>query len=192
MNTLHLIRKTFQDWQKKDNQNSKFCDSTKESNNTSHGDENKPVILKWVCKVHTPIMILLSVTSFTGSVSYRFYNQPKLAVGTISPTKIVAPRDADFVDSHTTEELRKKTRSGLLPMLKQDVSLTLKIQTRIDNKLEQIDNLRNLNKKLLLLIVIFYLPLTKNIFILYHHLNGKKFLSKLRHHHFFLLMNLYH
>ncbi|BAQ60015.1 membrane protein containing HD superfamily hydrolase domain [Geminocystis sp. NIES-3708] len=148
MNTLHLIRKTFQDWQKKDNQNSKFCDSTKESNNTSHGDENKPVILKWVCKVHTPIMILLSVTSFTGSVSYRFYNQPKLAVGTISPTKIVAPRDADFVDSHTTEELRKKTRSGLLPMLKQDVSLTLKIQTRIDNKLEQIDNLRNLNKKI--------------------------------------------
>lgn len=146
MNTLHLIRKTFQHWQKKDNPDDKYCDLPKNSKNVSHIDEHKPLILKWVCKIHTPIMIVLSVTSFTGLISYRFYNQPELAVGTISPTKIVAPSDGDFVDFYTTEELRRKTRSGLLPMLKQDVSLTLKVQSKIDNKLEQIENLLNLSK----------------------------------------------
>jgi hypothetical protein len=144
MNTLQLIRKTFQNWQNKDNQNSTPSDSSKQSNFSHHGGENKPSIFQWICKIHSPAMILLSVTTFTGLISYRFYNQPELAVGTISPTRIIAPGDGDFVDIVTTEELRKKTRSGLLPMLKQDVSLTLKVQTRIDNKLEQIDNIRSL------------------------------------------------
>lgn len=144
MNTLHLIRKTFQDWQKKDNKNSTLTNSSKNSHGFYHGNEDKPLIFQWMCKIHSPVMILLSVTTFTGLISYRFYNQPELAVGTISPTKIIAPRDGDFIDVFTTEELRRKTRNGLLPMLKQDVSLTLKVQTKIDNKLEEIDNIRSL------------------------------------------------
>lgn len=150
MNTLHFIRKTFQDWQNKDNKNSIPSDCSKHSNCSRNAHEDKPLIFQWMCKIHSPAMILLSVTAFTGLVSYRFYNQPELAVGTISPTKIIAPSDGDFVDIVTTEELRRKTRSGLLPMLKQDVSLTLKVQTKIENKLEQIDNIRSLVNKITL------------------------------------------
>ncbi|WP_373481230.1 HD family phosphohydrolase [Geminocystis sp.] len=142
MNTLELIRKTFQNWQHKDNHHHIL------SNSSHHSHKDKSILFQWICKIHSPAIILLSVTTLTGLISYRFYNQPELAVGTISPTKIIAPRDGDFIDNYTTEELRKKTRSGLLPMLKQDVSLTLKTQTKIDNKLEQIDNIRSLVNKI--------------------------------------------
>ncbi|MBL1208654.1 MAG: hypothetical protein FWJ34_02655, partial [Geminocystis sp. GBBB08] len=143
MNTLQLIRKTFQDWQNKDTPHSISVSCHRESN-SYHYDEDKPIIFRWICKIHSPVMVLLSVSTFTGLISYRFYNQPELAVGTISPTKIIAPRNGDFVDDITTEELKKKTRSGLLPVFKQDINLTQKIQIKIEEKLQQIDNIRSL------------------------------------------------
>lgn len=144
MKTLQLIRRTFKEWQNKDTRNSTPTLTSRPSNSHDDVDKDKPIVFQWVCKIHSPIMVLLSITTFTGLISYRFYNQPKLAVDTISPTKIIAPLDGDFVDIYSTEELRRKIRSGLLPVLKQDINSTLKVQTRIDNKLENIDNLRSL------------------------------------------------
>ncbi|TRT75458.1 MAG: hypothetical protein EWV64_12910, partial [Microcystis flos-aquae Ma_QC_C_20070823_S18] len=43
-----------------------------------------------------PLIFLFTVGCLTSVVGYRFYNQPKLAVGTISPVTIIAPEDARF------------------------------------------------------------------------------------------------
>ncbi|MCA2589798.1 MAG: hypothetical protein IM509_03330, partial [Microcystis sp. M31BS1] len=42
------------------------------------------------------LIFLFTVGCLTSVVGYRFYNQPKLAVGTISPVTIIAPEDARF------------------------------------------------------------------------------------------------
>lgn len=143
MKTLQSIRHHFNQWQKKPSLDNVIHNS-KGKNSSSSVDENKPLIFQWICKIHSPMMVLLSISTITGLVSYRFYNQPELAVGTISPTKIIAPADGDFLDEKTTEELRRKTRSGLLPVLQQDITLTQTIQNKINSKLEKIDTLRRL------------------------------------------------
>jgi putative nucleotidyltransferase with HDIG domain len=143
MKTLQSIRHHFNQWQKKTLQDN-VINNSKIKNSSSPVDENKPLIFQWICKIHSPVMVLLSISTMTGLVSYRFYNQPELAVGTISPTKIMAPADGDFLDEKTTEELRRKTRSGLLPVLQQDITLTQTIHHRINRKLEEIDTLRGL------------------------------------------------
>ena len=43
-------------------------------------------------------MFGITVVSMTGVIGYRFYNQPQLAVGNISPITVVAPKDAKFAD----------------------------------------------------------------------------------------------
>ncbi|MGI0479403.1 HD family phosphohydrolase [Geminocystis sp. CENA526] len=143
MKTLQLIRHSLKQWQNKSSHNSTI-ENTKKKQHSSYTEENKPFIFQWVCKIHSPVMVLLSISTITGLVSYRFYNQPELAVGTISPTKIIAPADGDFLDEKTTEELRRKTRSGLLPVLQQDVTLTQTIRNKVNSKLEEIDTLRRL------------------------------------------------
>ena len=50
-------------------------------------------------------MLGLTVMSLTTVIGYRFYNQPQLSVGTVSPVKVFAPNDEEFVDEKTTEEL---------------------------------------------------------------------------------------
>lgn len=147
MKTLQLIRHSFNKWQKKPSSDN-VINNSQVKNSSSSVDENKPLIFQWICKIHAPVMVLLSISTMTGLVSYRFYNQPELAVDTISPTKIIAPADGDFLDAKTTEELRRKTRSGLLPVLQQDITLTQTIRHRINYKLEEIDTLRRLINKI--------------------------------------------
>lgn len=150
MKTLQSIRHSFNKWQKKSSQDTTVKNSKAKFNSSSSVDENKPLIFQWICKIHSPVMVLLSISTITGLVSYRFYNQPELAVGTISPTKIIAPTDGDFLDEKTTEELRRKTRSGLLPVLQQDTTLTQTIHNKINSKLEKIDVLRRRINQILL------------------------------------------
>ena len=69
-------------------------------------------------------MFGITVVSLTGVIGYRFYNQPQLAVGNISPITVTAPKDAKFADEKTTEERRKDVRAGIIPRLKRDDQLT--------------------------------------------------------------------
>ena len=59
-------------------------------------------------KLRRPLIFLFTVGCLTSVVGYRFYNQPKLAVGTISPVTIIAPEDARFQDQETTALKRQK------------------------------------------------------------------------------------
>ena len=72
-----------------------------------------PNVFQKVCgsrrirQIHPPVMLGITVMSLTGVIGYRFYNQPQLAVGNISPITVTAPKDARFLDGKTTEERRK-------------------------------------------------------------------------------------
>ena len=95
-------------------------------------------------KLHSPLMFVLAVASLTSVVGDRFYNQPQLAVDTISPQKITAPNDGSFSDDETTEEMRKEARNGVVPILMVDTEVTKQIKDDIDKFIEQVEQLRNL------------------------------------------------
>ena len=108
------------------------------SEQTPHFLHNSP----W----QTPFMLLVSVASLTSVVGYRFYNQPQLAVGTISPETIIAPRSGQAVDEETTEQKRKDARTGIgvIPVLKRDSNITEQTLRELENFLEQVEQLRAL------------------------------------------------
>jgi putative nucleotidyltransferase with HDIG domain len=87
-------------------------------------------------------MLGFAVVSLTSVVGYRFYNQPQLSVGTLSPITIRAPRDAHFLDPKTTEDKRKATRNGIIPVLKRDDEITQQLKSALVSHLQQIDQLR--------------------------------------------------
>ena len=92
------------------------------------------------------IILLLSIIALTGVVGYRFYNQPQLTVGKISPLTMRAPYSAEFEDTKTTSEKRREVQTGIVPILKQDREQTAEIKARLTFYLESIDELRKLTE----------------------------------------------
>ena len=70
------------------------------------------------------LLLLFAIISLTSIVGYRFYNQPQLTVGKISPVTIKAPRAGKFEDTKTTLEKRQEVQTGIVPILKQNENLT--------------------------------------------------------------------
>jgi cyclic-di-AMP phosphodiesterase PgpH len=91
-------------------------------------------------------ILFLVVVLLTGVVGYRFYNQPQLTVGKISPVTIKAPYSASFEDIKTTWEKRQQVQTGVIPILKQDAKTTSEIGLQLAKYLEQIEDLRTLNQ----------------------------------------------
>jgi cyclic-di-AMP phosphodiesterase PgpH len=96
-------------------------------------------------KIHPPMMWGLAIISLTSVISYRFYNQPKLAVGTVSPVTIIAPEDGTFEDLKTTEKKRKEVRTGIIPVLQRDVKLTSQLELTVKEALVSMQQLRNIS-----------------------------------------------
>lgn len=92
-----------------------------------------------------PLMFVVAVVSLTGVIGNRFYDQPKLNVGTEAPQKILAPFDAKVIDNKTTEERRQAARSGLFPVLKIDRSVTEKITQDLEQSLNRTEELRKVS-----------------------------------------------
>ena len=88
------------------------------------------------------LMLVLSIIALTSVVGYRFYNQPQLTVGKISPLTIEAPYSTEFEDTQTTSEKRKEVQTGIVPILKQDRYLTQEIKSSLNSYLESIDQFR--------------------------------------------------
>ena len=113
-------------------------------------DKSAPNVLQKVCcsrkirKIHSPVMFGITVVSMTGVIGYRFYNQPQLAVGNISPITVVASKDAKFTDQKTTEDRRKDVRAGIIPRLKRDDQLTQSLKQNRGALLDQINQLRRI------------------------------------------------
>ena len=146
MKTLPFIKQLLTKFENKSSLN--YNTSVTESNSDSHEQTEQKLLMRYMRKIHSPVMILISVTSLTGLVSYRFYNQPELAVGTISPSKIVAPRDGSFIDKKTTEENLRKIRTGSFKVYVENVKLSQNLKSSLNRQLEQINYLRQLKQKL--------------------------------------------
>ncbi len=95
-------------------------------------------------KIHSPVMFGVTVISLTGVIGYRFYNQPQLAVGSISPITVTTPKDAQFLDQKTTEEKRKEVRTGIVPRLMRDDILTEQLRQNREDLLNKINQLRKI------------------------------------------------
>ena len=59
------------------------------------------------------IMLVLSIIILTSVVGYRFYNQPQLTVGKISPQTIRAPYSAEFEVTKPPQKKERKYKQGL-------------------------------------------------------------------------------
>ncbi len=92
------------------------------------------------------VILILSIVTITSVVGYRFYNQPQLTVGKISPLTIKAPYSGQFEDNKTTIEKRKEIQTGIVPILKQDRNLTTEIQSQLAAYLNSVDELRKLTE----------------------------------------------
>ncbi|HEY9301853.1 MAG TPA: hypothetical protein VIQ31_36910, partial [Phormidium sp.] len=90
------------------------------------------------------IALVMAVVSLTSAMGHRFYNQPKLDVGTSAPATIIAPRNASIEDAKTTETKRKAARRGLVPVLMVDPLINHQIYQDLQQKIEQINQARRI------------------------------------------------
>ena len=148
MKSWRSLTQQFEAWQQKSNhQNSffgskklsqgkiaKFSDSYRQSKSTTRKLR------------HFFLMLAVSIIALTSVVGYRFYNQPQLTVGKISPVTIKAPYTGQFEDTKTTIEKRQEVQTGIIPILKQNIDLTTEIKNNLANYLEKIDGLRKLTE----------------------------------------------
>ncbi|MDJ0648892.1 MAG: HD family phosphohydrolase [Xenococcaceae cyanobacterium MO_188.B19] len=93
---------------------------------------------------HSLLILVIAIFSLTSVVSYRFYHQPRLTVGTVSPVTIQAPRDGNFEDKVTTLEKIKEVKTGIIPILKQDRDVTIGIKRELSKYLTTVEELRQL------------------------------------------------
>lgn len=90
------------------------------------------------------VALVMAMIALTSTIGHRFYNQPKLDVGTKAPATIRAPRDAKVEDTKTTETKQKAARRGLLPVLMVDPGVNLQIYQELQRKIEQINKSRRI------------------------------------------------
>ncbi|MDJ0678626.1 MAG: HDIG domain-containing protein [Xenococcaceae cyanobacterium MO_167.B52] len=93
---------------------------------------------------HSLLILVIAIFSLTSVVSYRFYRQPRLTVGTVSPVTIQAPSDGKFEDKVTTLEKIKEVKTGIIPILQQDREVTIGIKLELSKYLTTIEELRQL------------------------------------------------
>ncbi|HEY9748464.1 MAG TPA: HDIG domain-containing metalloprotein [Allocoleopsis sp.] len=89
-----------------------------------------------------PAMVVVAVLSLTSTIGYRFYNEPKLDVGTAAPQTIRAPFNASVEDPKTTEEKRREAKTGAVPVLMLDATVTQKVQQALEQALQRGTELR--------------------------------------------------
>lgn len=92
--------------------------------------------------VSGPVSTVVAVLCLTGALGQRFYNQPKLDVGSRAPQTLVAPRSDRVEDRKTTEERRRSARLGASPVLMGDPTINQRVLSEVKRYLEQGNRLR--------------------------------------------------
>lgn len=92
--------------------------------------------------VSGPVSTVVAVFCLTGALGQRFYNQPKLDVGSRAPQTLVAPRSDQVEDRKTTEERRRSARLGTSPVLMGDPAINQRVLSEVKRYLEQGNRLR--------------------------------------------------
>jgi len=92
----------------------------------------------------SPVVLVLAVLALTGAVGPRFYNDPKLAIGTPAPETIYAPRTAVIQDTQATAEKKAVIRQQMLPVFMVDESVNQQVLRQLNQQLAQGNQLRSL------------------------------------------------
>ena len=151
MKSWHLLTKKIDSWQRKCRQKFNFLWATQKSQQIRQisaivkyfSSPNSQSSKRQSIKLHySLIMLVAALVALTSVVGYRFYNQPQLTVGKISPIRIEAPRDAKFEDTKTTSAKLKEVQRGIVPILKQNKEVTAQIRLQLAKYLELIEQLR--------------------------------------------------
>jgi hypothetical protein len=151
MKSLSLLTEQFEAWRQKyqDQFNllwrSKVTQKQKLKVVNPHQVSRKKAIRRHQRRRNSILILIFALISLTSVVGYRFYNQPQLAVGTVSPVKIEAPRDGKFEDDKTTAEKRREVQTGIVPILRQNQIVTAKIKVNLGKYLEFIEQVRQLS-----------------------------------------------
>ncbi|MEG4504130.1 HDIG domain-containing protein [Microcoleus sp. F6_B4] len=93
-------------------------------------------------QARSPMLALVAVVSLSSTLGHRFYNQPKLDVGTKAPQTIKAPDTASVPDYKTTEEQRKAARIGAVAILMLDPAVNRQIDRELQQFLQHGNDLR--------------------------------------------------
>ena len=93
-------------------------------------------------QARSPLLAIVAVISLSSTLGHRFYNQPKLDVGTKAPQTIKAPKSANVPDLKTTEEQRKAARIGAVAILMLDSIADRQINQELQEFLQQGTELR--------------------------------------------------
>ncbi len=96
----------------------------------------------------SPVLTIVAVVSLSGTLGHRFYNQPKLDIGTKAPQTIKAPASANVPDLKTTEEQRKAARIGAVAIMMLDEKADRQIYQELQQFLQQGTELRHAIKPL--------------------------------------------
>jgi cyclic-di-AMP phosphodiesterase PgpH len=99
-------------------------------------------------QARSPVLTIVAVVSLSGTLGHRFYNQPKLDVGTKAPQTIKAPASANVPDLKTTEEQRKAARIGAVAIMMLDQKADRQIYQELQQFLQQGTELRQAIKPL--------------------------------------------
>lgn len=99
-------------------------------------------------QARSPVLTIVAVVSLSGTLGHRFYNQPKLDVGTKAPQTIKAPKSANVPDLKTTEEQRKAARIGAVAIMMLDEKADRQIYQELQQFLQQGTELRQAIKPL--------------------------------------------
>jgi cyclic-di-AMP phosphodiesterase PgpH len=95
-------------------------------------------------QARSPVLLVIAVISLTSTMGHRFYNQPKLDVGTKAPQTIKATVTASVADYKTTEEQRKDARIGAIAILMLDPRVDRQIDQELEQFLQQGSQLREM------------------------------------------------
>src|SRR6476469_6689731 len=95
-------------------------------------------------RYRSPVMVVVAVVSLTSTIGYRFYNEPRLDVGTAAPQTLRAPFNASVEDPKTTEEKRREAKTGAVPVLMLDEAATQRVQQALEQALQRGTELRRM------------------------------------------------
>ncbi|OCR00821.1 hypothetical protein BCD67_24145 [Oscillatoriales cyanobacterium USR001] len=98
-------------------------------------------------RARSPLLLVIAVVSLTGTMGHRFYNQPKLDIGTKAPQTIKATANVRIPDRKTTEEQRKLARTGAVPVMAIAPAANSDIEKELQEFLAQGNQLRQLAGK---------------------------------------------
>ena len=110
-------------------------------NSTNQTSIGKTLLSKQAHK-RTRAIALLSVLLLATCFGQRFYNQPGLAVNSMSPQTFYAPASAVVINEKETERRREEARTGTVEVLKINPEVTKAAAAKLNALLEQGSELR--------------------------------------------------